>query len=233
MKSRIIFITVLIVAPFISAGPRVTGNGGDVIRCFGHERLFSLDYVMTQGSFGKKVNVVPFTKIQSSTARISNLLKNKWPELSVSFDEFMFDFQNQSVTSKKYNWFKTVDGLDDIFDEKFAQAPIPTSCRGGSMNGTIAVSQAIVRTVSQTGVINFEYDPEIITHLSKLQLSFLLVHEWLWNFSDSVTDNRKINYFLHSNLFEQVTEAQAKTMLTQFGLILPRRSLEQKRESNR
>ncbi|MBC7467645.1 MAG: hypothetical protein H7256_16760 [Bdellovibrio sp.] len=224
MKNSFLLAMTLLFSTSLWAGPRVTGNGGDVIRCFDSEKLFSLDYILTVGLLGKDIAPVKVNNLNLSLARISNLIKNKLPELSPSFEKFIYDYKNQQDFSKKYIWIQTKEGLDEISDENFVQDPVPTTCRR-YLNGTVAISQAVVRTELKNGKVYFEYDASLLNRLSKLQLSFVLVHEWLWDLSSSASNNRKINFFLHSNLIDQVSASEASAQLAQFGFILPRRIL--------
>lgn len=44
------------------------------------------------------------------------------------------------------------------------------------------------------------------------------IHEWLWILSKDVEQNRKVNYFLHSELLDQMTDAEVTELLRKLGL---------------
>jgi hypothetical protein len=54
-----------------------------------------------------------------------------------------------------------------------------------------------------------------------LQISFLLIHEWLWDFSSNIERNSRINNFIHSEAFTNLNGYEIKVYLDRFGFKLP------------
>lgn len=195
------------------AGGVLVGNGGTVVLCSGARKLQSLDYLLSKNILGKNVTLANISTLQESVERISELLEIKAPELSKSFQVFSKQIKNTNE-SKNYVWRIPKNGLEVIRDELIQ---LPLSCRNNY--GVTEVYQAVVRKKANEKII-FEYDPELYSALeaSPLQLSFLLVHEWLWDISDNVKTNRKINYFIHSTLLNQMSAEEVILQLKEFGV---------------
>lgn len=173
---------------------------------------------MTKFSSTNQFTEAPIKNLNQSLARISELLNKKLPKLAKSFDTFVSDLQNHNSNSVKYKWVAS-DFLEEINDEHFYDDPLPTQCRK-SLSGIIEVSQAVVRKQLSPELVLFEYDQEVLNYLAPLQLSFVFVHEWLWDISSSVEKNRKINFFLHSAQFSQMSPENATEYLKKLSVPL-------------
>jgi hypothetical protein len=211
LKIALVFISLLSIN-LSYAGGVLIGNGGTVIRCSNDSHFSSLDYIMTKNMLGKSITTSHKKTLQASFQRILNLLENKAPALYDSFNEFTILVGNKNP-AKKYHWIAPKNGIDIINDEIIN---LPFSCR--NTRGSVEIVQAIVRKNVNDKVV-FEYDSDIFSQLEKadpLQLSFLLVHEWLWDISPNLQENRQLNYFFHSTLFDKMSVEQVKAYLEKF-----------------
>lgn len=204
-----------------SGGGVDVGNGGNVIMCANAAYMKSFDLVMADSAYGDEMELIYPNNSHESIARISRLLSEKLPELAPSFREFMNSY-TQKTTSGRYIW-KSEEELPIIGDH--ITAPIPPICN--NQTGSISVYQAVIRTEtaqnSQKQIV-YHYVPELFYELSQSNgpnITFLLVHEWLWNLCKDVDVNRKVDYFLHSTLFDQLSSAEAKKKLEEFGFSYP------------
>jgi hypothetical protein len=220
-KSTMIPLFLILVAGGAQArggGGADVGNGGNVIQCSGSSELQSFDYVLTQNILNRNLQLRPAQSLQESLQRIRSLIATQLPELSGSFDEFIQQIRNTDP-SKHYVWvaetsLNEIDTPEHVF--------IPAKCR--NLHGSIRILQAVVRNTTsdpEDSKIFFHYDPQIYTGLAGLQLSFLVVHEWLWNFTDDITVNRKVDYLLHSSWLENVSSNEAMKELEKLGIRFP------------
>jgi hypothetical protein len=193
------------------AGGVLVGNGGSVVRCGNQRLLSSLDYVLTKNLYGNKITVTNQKSLQASLSRISNIIALKLPKYKESFDEYTH-FLGNTDSANKYLWIAE-DNLEVIHDEIVR---LPYSCTNYE---SAEIQQAIIRQVTKNNII-FKYDEGIYLELERqapLQLSFLVVHEWLWNFMDNVKDSRMINYFLHSNMLMNMPSEKVIALFKIYG----------------
>jgi hypothetical protein len=162
--------------------------------------------------------------MEDSHQRIWMLLNQNLPELQASFKVFSKNILNKDPHFT-YVWEEASFGLVDIKDEDLVSL-LPENCRGP--NGQAQIIQAVVRQPSGfTGMPNkivFGYQPKVLKEMHErapLQLSFLLVHEWLWEFSQNVQVNRRVNRFLHSVEFQEMSRDQILSTLRAMGFVLP------------
>jgi len=66
----------------------------------------------------------------------------------------------------------------------------------------------------------FEFDPDVVSHIGAFQLSYLVVHEWLWNLVGTAQQNRELNYYIHSKLFDTESAASVQTYFKKNGVHL-------------
>jgi len=224
---KLVILVVLLSLPLrIFAGGIDIGNGGDIIKCkpgiendlFG---FYSLDYLVFDGREDTEIEDV--SSWEQSLFRIRQQLVEKVPELLTSFDEFSYDILNTDY-SRKHVWESTDYELIELDDEDLpVSIHLPDNCR---KDGKIQLIQAVIRQnkdFSGSDNIFFKYMPEVFDSLESqnpLQLSFLLVHEWLWSVSDNVDRNRRINWYFHSVYFEEGSSEDVRAHLEAIGLDL-------------
>lgn len=190
-------------------GAVIVGNAGNAIKCSGADSFQSLDYILTQGMLGKDVQTVRVQNLNQSLQRIAKLIAIKIPNLSNSFKEFIeLSLIKNTDDSKTYVWQERKDDDFEIVDNE--SFDIPFSCRKTS--GSTELAQAITRKVISKNdhfkQVILKYNERVILDLESLypiNMSFLLVHEWLWNITKNPNNNRKLNYFLHSTLFDKMS----------------------------
>lgn len=203
------------------------GNGGDVVLCgatHGDFELpagyYALDYLLTINTVNE-AQTTRFDNLAAALQSITNAMDAKLPTLARSFKTFIADYRNTTDPTHRYFWDEAPFGLDDIADENRVN-DVPPACK---TNGSIQLIQAVVHQNSEQaglpqGTIGLKFVPSLLIALERdapLQLSFLLVHEWLWDLSQNVDRNRRINRFLHSREFATMTSEQAVARLKSFG----------------
>ncbi|HUP57891.1 MAG TPA: hypothetical protein VM598_10595 [Bdellovibrionota bacterium] len=203
------------------------GNGGDLIMCTRStnnpfEGTLALDYVLTY----QRTPLAQVRSLEESLARIEKRLEEKVPGLLESFRKFRASLWNETDPTQNFMWTPVVSGLVNVRDEDIPSAErVPENCRRGL---EIPLMQAVIRqdpvvSGSHT-LVNHKYMKEKVLEVAAanpIQISFLLVHEWLWNLSDNVNRNRMVDRFLHSTEIDRMSQAEAERYLTSLGLKLP------------
>ncbi len=201
------------------------GSGGDLVKCVPYSSndlfgLYSLDYLVFSREQGAQ-QPKPVSSWQESIFNIRRVFIDKLPELLPIFDEFTNNILNEDQ-SRPQIWEPTDYALTEINDEDLPiSVRIPVNCRE---NGQIQLVQAVVRQHPEfTGspLIVYKYMPRIFEKVAEerpLQLSFLLLHEFLWSISNSVDRNRRINWFLHSQEIQNLSRVQIIDRLLGMGL---------------
>lgn len=207
----------------------VVGNGGDAIFCQKSadnklDGYYALDYVVTLASKTGDDGLTNVASWDKSSERIYNLLLVKAPTMAPYFKEFRETVFNKDYSKTKV-WEPTPFGLMDLDDQNITSL-IPENCK---KDGKVQITQAVIRQFenysgTERGHTIYKYDPDIVSSLDKkspLQLSFLMVHEWLWDLSQNVDRNRRINRFLHSKEIESMPPEVVVNNLKGMGLIIP------------
>lgn len=230
MKYQIFVFAFLTLAGLTKASARFTvGNGGDAILCRKStdnklEGSYSLDYIVTLKDIQGEDGLAAVKSWANSAERIYNLLLVKAPTLAPYFQDFRENVFNTDYSKSKV-WEPTPFGLIEIDDQNITSL-IPENCK---TDGKTQLTQAVIREFqSYSGAerdhVIYKYDPAIVSSLdqqSPLQLSFLMVHEWLWDLSQNVDRNRRINRFLHSKEIETMAPEVVISNLKGMGLVIP------------
>lgn len=218
MRMLLILTVVFSFAAFAKKKGDGVNNGGDAIFCYGSTQndfdgTYSLDYLLTADSPRVSVKVQSY---EESLARIERLLRDKVPSVAESFADFRATVFNETDLTKARLWEPIDFGLIDLKDEKMT-SQIPENCK---FNGETRVIQAVIRLSPEfSGSENltiYKFVPSVMAELeveSPLQLSYLLVHEWLWDISSDVEHNRQANRLLHSAEFESMSPEEAERVL--------------------
>lgn len=216
MRHVLLFVAALIVTSSALAGPRVTGNSGDVVMCEGALGYQSLDYVIGVPRDAAYL-MAPVRHIDQSLARITKLLQTKAPELAASFAQYVWDMKNLDYFSRVYHWRPAVSGEFAVLSQGVQSATIPASC-GRIPNGGLQIRPVIMRSLEH-GKVRFDYDLQTLRELDPLQLSFVLVHEWLWDITKDAHTNRSANVLLHSRAADGLSRDALENALRQLGLL--------------
>ncbi|MEZ4742665.1 MAG: RCC1 domain-containing protein [Bdellovibrionota bacterium] len=137
--------------------------------------------------------------------------------------------------SQKRIWKGKKNPLIDIKDEDYL-FKVPDNCRIKNSN-KINIIQSVIRTEYDSGFVSYFYD---INHFSELkndaatplQFSFLIIHEWLWDFfpSNKVNQLRELNYLLHSPQLDELSTADLTVIFS--NLDFPKDPIMQKPNPN-
>jgi hypothetical protein len=108
--------------------------------------------------------------------------------------------------------------LVQIRDEALERL-LPTNCyRLFSDGGEPDIAQTVVRKRKGRFIL-YSYDPDFLRELAyrPYQLSFLMVHEWLWDHMSSAEAIRRVVRFFHSKNIEGLSAAEIREVLRRLG----------------
>lgn len=173
-------------APAFAERGTESGGGGDTVICNGKIRV--LDSVTMEDASYLNIKVSENTELK--LAEIENHLRKTLPNLGGSLHDFVRVFKQKGDLSMNTLWIK--GDVKNINDENLF-VELPKGCDN--------LMQAIVRVKSPFK--RYYYNQSTLTNLSKNkdELSWMLVHEWLRDFTDDAEDIRILNAYLHSENF--------------------------------
>lgn len=196
MKLALQVLLTTLIFPLSSsyAGGNGVSNGGGFAQC-PDQQFYSYDYLLTL-KYRQSGQEVPVRDLQTSLRRISSQLNRLHDPLAKEFDQFIAMMYTQTPGAP-YQWFQRAN-LRLLYGPDLRQA-LPSECH--------LRQQAVYFTAPFRGVpySAYVYDPDLIRLVlsqqnGALQVSYLWVHEWLWNYFDQV-DFVKLatfNRLLHS-----------------------------------
>lgn len=225
---KIFFIPFLLVfmsqAAFSESEGGNSSGGGDLALCKStdanaFEGLYSLDYLATFRSSNDNQDIIPIKTWEQSKQRVLGLLKAKSPMLAGSFQNFLNSMSNFDDYSKLRIWEESSFGLVDIKDEKlFGQ--LPKNCYIEGEDGGSKLIQAVIRT-QRPNLLTYEFADPYFKELKEkrpLQYSFLIVHEWLRDFTEDVQNIRRLNRIIHSDFLEKSGASDLDNIVSSFKL---------------
>ncbi|GEM_PF-6975020 len=187
-----------------NGGSRV-GNGGDVVVC--GEEVVLLDSLRAR-KFSKNVfSIKEHESYEESLNEVIEKLKVSIPHLAESLFQFVQLYQERNSFSDMIFW-SPENILIDIKDEQLV-SELPQGCE---------LNQVVVRLKTQRKV--FFFNQRLMKSLSqnKDELSWLLIHEWLWDYLSNASDVRDVNHFFHSQYFINASDIEIMSYLNQFKL---------------
>jgi hypothetical protein len=228
-KSLVIVVLFLLTTVTYAGGVKV-GGGGFAVMCTSasinkYSGYYSLDFLLTEsGQNSPQERLAEVETLGASLTRLSLLIHEKMPSLSESFDEYKDAVFNRFDLNKLRIWEPTPFSLVDLDDQNFSVS-LPSNCRSdGQIKGIPAVIRQSDSFSGTREHIIYKYIPEIVGKLnesSPLQLSFLIVHEWLWDVSSNVDRNRRVNRLLHSKRIETMSMSDIENEFKVFGFYMP------------
>lgn len=180
------------------------GNSGGFAYCNNNQRLYAYDYLLTLNHpFGRDI---PVEDLNKSIQYIAFHLKRLNDPLLGEFTDFFSLIYTQNP-GKKFQWFqqKNLRIMLQLDLEKL----LPAQCQ--------VRKQAAYFFPPFAGVpySSYKYDPDLLTTVQAqpggaLQVSYLWVHEWLWNHfsSDNFLKLAQLNRLFHSEKLSTISPAE-------------------------
>ncbi|NRA67458.1 MAG: hypothetical protein HRU19_23450 [Pseudobacteriovorax sp.] len=197
------------------------GNGGDVVICAeGHngivaETQYTLDYMFARANFTAIPADLSISKV---IERMIAVYPGVGQELAGFIQAANLQILSRPNLLSEFIWRPA--NLIDITDENLL-IRLPSGCYVDGDVHQPRLKQAVIQDRRNVSTV-FRYDQEILSELRRnpIQYSFLLVHEWLWKYSDNAVVLRDLNSFLHSTEFFQLDESDVRLVLRNLGFQL-------------
>lgn len=201
----------------------LVGNGGVTIAC--HQTpgaafvgYFTLDYLLDYRTEGPLAQLAPVASWEQSRRRLQVQLQRLSPVLAQSFADFSSQIlQQREVRGRVWTPFDLtrIDSGDQEINRN-----LPPNCYVPKAGGLAPdVRQTALRRYL-TSTVQYLYQKDILeTQLTRqpLQFSFFMVHEWLWDFTESVQSLRDVNWLLHSTSLESLTPEGLNGLFQRMG----------------
>lgn len=218
-----LLIFVMFKSSDLLAGTAV-GNGGDIIFCEKSTEnpfysYYSLDYfvnVVLKNRTSELIESDSFEEI------ISHIYKNIYKHNTSMAESLLFfvsQMYNEDYT-QNYVWEIEPYGLAPLSDEMLVSV-IPDNCVK-EKDSKPNIIQSIIR-ITKPSLKIFSYDAKLVNNLksiSQMQFSFLILHEWLWNFTDNADTNRRINFLMHTKKFDSMKAHEFVSFIDSLGATL-------------
>jgi hypothetical protein len=200
-------MAILLSASLAHAGG-VVGNGGDAAICSPSVAndlagAYALDFLLED----RKEPALPAP--ETSMDSLVDALRDPYPGISDGLSRFR-DGLFSTDPGGNFVWKAAPDGLVQLDDQKLVEL-LPPNCR--------KVVQAVIREERPAQTV-FHYDPAIVEQLRArpAQLSYLLIHEWLWGYTSDVSVIRDANGIIHGSSFTGPTLDRDVAALKKMGL---------------
>jgi hypothetical protein len=183
------------------------GNGGDSVYCQPNSSVspfvgwYNLDYLSNKVAdvqFAREFESVvgPNDSYDKNILRILSIFKEKRCKALYEDLKNFHDLLWSNAFGEKYQWKKAPYGVVEVEDERLSQQ-IPRNCLATD-GGSRYVQTVLRHQENMFAPVTFTYSTEVVSKLPSLQLSFLLFHEWLRNFTQDPEVIRNANAVFHS-----------------------------------
>lgn len=213
-------------------------GGGDLVYCRPQmdvsrfSGLYTLDYLLTREDDFNENNNEYFrfsNNLRGSAVDIVNNIVTKLEEASPLAARSLRSFI-QMVENR--DWSIAVDNdqvvrvwepkarLLDYKDEDFV-SDLPTNCYKD--NGKLDISQVVLREDINSNIL-YHYNRNLFNQLkgSPLQMSYLLVHEWLRDYTVHAASIRRVTQYLHSQEFFDHQGYESYSAIRRMGIYFDR-----------
>jgi hypothetical protein len=225
-QMNVVLVGVLMLYRTAHASSTIVGNGGDLVECGAPQSyhdtsvksgLYVLDYLVA-----RVLRLEPMPDV--TPHKIAVRLHAVNGAMGFSLTEFLESYGSRDL-SQRYIWLDVESRLVDVQDEQLAEQ-LPANCYANrSGQAHLNIHQAVIRnTEPQRGRTLFNYDANLLENLyrqSPLQASYLLVHEWLWDFVSDAPSNRELNRYLHSQEFFEDSVVRVSRRLATYTIKSP------------
>lgn len=209
-------------------GGTIIDNGGDLIRCRAAPDAdnvgdFTLDYILTYDPTIGTSRDPSASDWPELEARLRRVVGEKLPDMLPSLATYLSQLEASDPAGTRV-WHGAPAALADLQDEDIL-GHIPDNCLAERRGELVPDLRQLVRRrfLHEAGVtkVHYYYDADLLTRLRltlPLQYSYLIVHEWLWDYADSTWANRSVNRLLHDTATEAMTPAEVRQAVRSFGV---------------
>lgn len=220
MKFASIFILAHSLAWAHSGGE--VGNGGDTILCDNGTRVmryFVLDYLVGQTMETPGQQIIASIDYRETEKQIALQLDRLNPALARQLREFSrFNGKVNNFNDARV-WIPR-SGLPDLDDEVVTES-LPDECYDPATRKP-RIFQAVIRQRGRGHQFIYSYSTIATSSFAlapgQTQMSFLNVHEWLWDYTKDVKKVRRMNFLLHSTWLQNVSAEEFNRTWREIGL---------------
>ncbi|MDA8793015.1 hypothetical protein N9N67_07205, partial [Bacteriovoracaceae bacterium] len=197
-----ILLFALLLCSFVNAKPAgdEAGNGGDVAYCNKSavnelEGYYVIDHLIALNTNMFTLYDFKQSELDQRMNEVMTNISKKSSFLAATLKAFYRDFKDQLIKGGKETftlrkWVEVYSALKDINDEDLAYS-LPKNC--------LQLKQAVFRKKVGNLLNYFVHRKELLKSLSPKNFSWLIVHEFLWDFTEEVEVIRQVNAYFHSN----------------------------------
>ena len=210
------------------SGSSTVDNGGDIITCASSasspfEGIYTLDYVATYDAhIGTGDD--PTGSYEELISRLQTLVDAKLPELSSSLASYLSLVENGDESQARV-WHGSVLSPANLNDEDLRHITFTDNCKktvgGASLPNLTQMVDRRYRIDTDVLKIHYYYDYNRFQQMKSelpLQAAYLVLHEWLWDFSDNAWISRQINRLLQSRATESMSSNDVHRILRSYGV---------------
>lgn len=211
----------------LKPGGTIVGNGGDIITCSpsGNNHWngdYTLDYYATWDP-GVETRDDPSGTYEELLARVARLVRAKVPELSPSLDGFLALAESRDRSQVRV-WEGLSASPTNLRDEDI-RGLIKENCKetrnGVKVPNLTQMVDRLYKVDSDVPKIYYQYDYAKFQELKRerpLQAAYLMIHEWIWDFSDNAFISRKVNRLLQSVSTESMSSDDVRRAIRALGI---------------
>ncbi len=211
----------------LNPGGSIVGNGGDIITCTSSgESPFSGDYTLDYfATFDprKGTSDDPTGSYDELLDRVARLVHAKLPELAPSLDAYLALAESRDESQVRI-WRGLTASPTDLKDEDI-RGLISENCKESRDGIKVPNLKQMVdrryKIDSDVPKVYYYYDYDKFQELKNerpLQAAYLMIHEWIWDFSDSAWVSRSVNRLLQSKSTEQMTSDAVRRSVRAYGI---------------
>lgn len=148
----------------------IIGNGGDITKCEG--KTYFTDYYLS--IVANQISGIPYYDFQAGNiSKVIKALYTVSPQAAASLESFTKSFLKLMHLTQEAPLRNIEDELPGLF---------------GMLWSVDCTLEQAVRRAQYDDYLIYEFDYGLIRELDQTNLSWLIVHEWLWNFYDNSED---------------------------------------------
>lgn len=210
-------------------------GGGDFVYCYNDSTssnfhgYYTLDFLLNRENDFESNRAVNYTEgtswkevINSITKKLNDVAPNSAYKGLNSYMKLLenHDWAVELAADEVFRyWEPTLNLLDYKDEEKDRISKLPKNCYSKE-TGKVNISQVVLRTDEGSSIV-YSYDKELFNNVKKtnpLQFSYLVVHEWLRDYSFQSRIIRRVNNYLHSTEFQNDDKYVAALKIARMGL---------------
>jgi hypothetical protein len=222
-----VYLCFSMLLPTMAAAQVEVGNGGDIVHCRDEDGMefkgyYFLDYLVTYSA--NKT----YHSGNDPLMEIVNYVEERDLALGANLRDFVTQARLQIFGSPdrthRFQWQRNDNGVATLSDEdlRFLPERFPSNCLAAGSDKKLELLQIVFHSERSDGIHLYRFDG---MHLGRIeqdarQFSFMIIHEWLWQFAREAYVVRDANLFLQTDELLGTDATDFRRALTNMGLNL-------------